>query len=102
MNKTLIIVFSLILLNIILIAILIFRKPLPVIKPVDDTKQIEEIKRLESLNDSLSNIILEQENIRDSIIVYKDKIKVIYREKYIHINKSNAVQLDSIIRASIN
>lgn len=99
-NKTVII--SLAIVIFILIAILIIRKPTTVIESIDDSAQRERIKELEYQNDSLSSLVDYHMSNRDTIVLIKDSVKTIYREKYVYINSACIDQLDSIILSGLD
>jgi hypothetical protein len=102
MKKSNIIFGILLFIILVLLYIVIFRKPDPVIEPFDDSEQVQEIERLEAEVDSLNVLVGQNNSERDTIVEYKDRVKTIYREKYIYINTANASQLDSIIRAGLD
>jgi ABC-type multidrug transport system fused ATPase/permease subunit len=94
---------SLILIIIILIlaSLLIFRRPESIVIPYDDSNEIMRIQRLQKSNDSLNGVLNEYLIKVDTIIQFKETIKKVYIEKYIHINNANIIELDSIIRSSL-
>ena len=85
---------------VVLILILIFRQPVIIPKPTDNSRLKREIIDLKIQNDSLSLTIDNISLQRDTIILYKDSIRNIYHETIKYINISSASQLDSIIRAN--
>ncbi len=94
---------SLILIIVILIltALLIFRKPESIVLPYDDSNEIMRIEKLQKSNDSLNNILNDYLIKIDTIIEFKETIKKVYVEKYIHINNASIIELDSIIRSGL-
>jgi len=104
LSKTNIVVFSLALVILILLGILIFRKPETIIEvePFDDTQLKEEILQLTSDNTRLATRVTQLQQERDSIGEIKAEVKIIYREKIKHISTAGLTKLDSIIRSSIN
>jgi|3_EtaG_2_1085321.scaffolds.fasta_scaffold206179_2 hypothetical protein len=98
LSSKIIIIMSIII--VVLILILIFRQPVIIPKPTDNSRLKREIIDLKIQNDSLSLTIDNISLQRDTIILYKDSIRNIYHETIKYINISSASQLDSIIRAN--
>lgn len=84
---------------IVLFGIIIFRKPDPIIPIFDEKPYRDSISRLETEIGALhhKNDSLLQENF--IINNKKERVKIIYREKYKYIKGATAHELDSIIRS---
>jgi hypothetical protein len=85
---------------VILILILIFKEPVTIPQPIDDSGLKKEIISLQNQNDSLSNVIENTKLQRDTVLIYKDSIRNVYHETIKYINTSSTHQLDSIIRSN--
>jgi len=92
----------------ILLGIVIFRKPIDNYTPFDAKPYLEKIKNLEEENKKLrsENNKIDKENIMwqaayDSLESSKPKIKIVYAPQKAFIPNATDTQLDSIIRANL-
>jgi hypothetical protein len=84
----------------ILIAILIFRKPDVIVPKFDEKPYRDSISKLQTeigdLHDKNDSLLQENFVINNK----KEQIKIIYREKYKYIRGATTHELDSVIRAN--